>query len=493
MTDILKREKLIKSNNLDEYKEAIDNGWLSVNDVNSSGKTALFYADIQKMKYLLNNGIDKNITTPKGETALNSIMSRNIGKNKKRELVNVIFSSGIDFNLYENYRAKLKNKQDRDLVLYLDGDNLLKLYKSYPESFNDVRNLDYQAYDNMINPPLFEVDLKGKEFFLSIGFDINQNNSMGENALFYISNFDEFKLLADNGIDIYKKKNNSNNFFTDLSHKIFQRNGSNDIDFSDNELLKIINYLEENFNDFNFVNEKNILGTSNIDILDKYISSKFYQKIKNDELEKEIIFTMMSRFYCVDYFKDKNFNFNTYYKDDSLIRKIILKPGTEENILDLLPLIEKQYLTSNHSNSNDNKLIQALVNKNFNVEELKEIINYMPVDTFHLLNVYKREIIMATIKNVEKLDFLINRLNIDVVKSINDIELIDNITTRNVNYFMNNYQDEVIEAMNKSWMNCNEKNVNIIKKFLINKERKELINDINDKQVSLNNTSRKRI
>jgi len=491
MIDILKREKLIKSNNLDEYKEAIDNGWISVNDVNSSGKTALFYADIKKAKYLLNNSIDKNITTPKGETALNSIMSRNISKDKKRDLVNLIFSNGVDFDLYENYRAKLKNKQDRDLVFYLDGDNLLTLYKSYPESFNDARNLAYQSSDDTINPPLFEADLKGKEFLLSIGFDINENNNLGENALFYINNFDEFKLLADNGIDIYKKKNNDDNFFTGLSHKIFQRNGSNDIDFSDNELLKIINYLEENFNNFNFVNEKNILGTSNIDILDKYISSEFYKKIKNDELEKEIIFTMMSRFYCVDYFKDKNFNFNTYYKDDSLIRKILLKSGTEENILDLLPLIEKQYLMTNQHS--DNKLIMALVNKKINLEELKEIINYIPVDTFCLSNVYKREIIMATIKNVDKLDFLINCLNIDIIKSINEVELIDNITTRNINYFMNNYQNEVVQAMNKSWMNCNEKNVDLIKKFLINQERKELINDINDKQISLINISRKRI
>lgn len=491
MIDILKREKLIKSNNLDEYKEAIDNGWISVNDVNSSGKTALFYADIKKAKYLLNNSIDKNITTPKGETALNSIMSRNISKDKKRDLVNLIFSNGVDFDLYENYRAKLKNKQDRDLVFYLDGDNLLTLYKSYPESFNDARNLAYQSSDDTINPPLFEADLKGKEFLLSIGFDINENNNLGENALFYINNFDEFKLLADNGIDIYKKKNNDDNFFTGLSHKIFQRNGSNDIDFSDNELLKIINYLEENFNNFNFVNEKNILGTSNINILDKYISSEFYKKIKNDELEKEIIFTMMSRFYCVDYFKEKNFNFNTYYKDDSLIRKILLKSGTEENILDLLPLIEKQYLMTNQHS--DNKLIMALVNKKINLEELKEIINYIPVDTFCLSNVYKREIIMATIKNVDKLDFLINCLNIDIIKSINEVELIDNITTRNINYFMNNYQNEVVQAMNKSWMNCNEKNVDLIKKFLINQERKELINDINDKQISLINISRKRI
>lgn len=491
MIDILKREKLIKSNNLNEYKEAIDNGWISVNDVNSSGKTALFYADIKKAKYLLNNGIDKNITTPKGETALNSIMSRNISKDKKRDLVNLIFSNGVDFDLYENYRAKLKNKQDRDLVFYLDGDNLLTLHKSYPESFNDARNLAYQSSDDTINPPLFEADFKGKEFLLSIGFDINENNNLGENALFYINNFDEFKLLADNGIDIYKKKNNDDNFFTGLSHKIFQRNGSNDIDFSDNELLKIINYLEENFNNFNFVNEKNILGTSNIDILDKYISSEFYKKIKNDELEKEIIFTMMSRFYCVDYFKEKNFNFNTYYKDDSLIRKILLKSGTEENILDLLPLIEKQYLMTNQHS--DNKLIMALVNKKINLEELKEIINYIPVDTFCLSNVYKREIIMATIKNVDKLDFLINCLNIDIIKSINEVELIDNITTRNINYFMNNYQNEVVQAMNKSWMNCNEKNVDLIKKFLINQERKELINDINDKQISLINISRKRI
>lgn len=492
MIDILKREKLIKSNNLDEYKEAIDNGWISVNDVNSSGKTALFYADIEKTKYLLKNGIDKNIMTSKGETALNSIISRNISKDKKRELVNVIFSSGIDFDLYENYKAKLKNKQDRDLIFYLNGDNLLKLYKSSPESFNDTRNLAYQSSDNIINPPLFEVDLKGKEFLLSIGFDINQNNNMGENALFYIRNFDEFKLLADNGIDIYKTKNNGDNFFTGLSHKIFQRNGNNNIDFSDNELLKIINYLEQNFNDFNFVSGKNILGTSNIDILDKYISSGFYQKIKTDELEKEIILTMMSRFYCVDYFKEKNFNFNTYYKNDSLIRKIILKTGTEENILDLLPFIEEKYLMTNQHS--DNELIMALVNKKFTPKEFKEIISYIPIDTFSLSNVYKREIVMATIKNVDKLDLVINCLNIDITKSINDVELIDNITTRNINYFMNNYQDQVIQAMNKSWINCNEKNINVIKKFLINQERKELINDINDKQIGvINNISRKRI
>ena len=190
----VKNNKLYYQENQRIIKELISDG-IDINNHNIYGENALFYSKSIKAKILINYGINIHQIDIDGNTALlfHMIKNEHIMKNKKLRGKQVFPLERIPEVMAIPIRRNL-NKQDQIEFL-----NIL---------INS--GIDLNHNNNLNENALFYADADITKLLLNKGINIHQINNIGENALFY-ADIDMCKILIKNGINteqlnIYNKK-----------------------------------------------------------------------------------------------------------------------------------------------------------------------------------------------------------------------------------------------------------------------------------------------
>lgn len=433
-------------NNSEQYKKLILSNELDINHQISNGSTALFFADIEKTEWLLKNGADPNIKNNSGYTALFGFMLSKSNKYFNEDLkgmINLHVKYGLNIEEYNKYVemyvcSDLINKstydeesaiEGFDLINYLDIDNFKHIYTFSPQLLE--KHIGKKEY--IQHSPLFFADLESKSFLLELGLDINAINEENKNALFYIKNIEELKLLINHNI---KKEQIDENGFLFGNYLIENNN------IPEYLLKDIFNYFNNNYPELNYVkfplSQKSYYGNDNSQKLFTYLDSKNFQVIKNNESEKNVAINFtsyLSELEC-EYLLDNNFNLDFNIGDQSFLLSI----QNKKNFMKLLPtlgnagqlnLIEKDYSYTM------NQLTELL--KKFNNQEFEKIKKYLIINKFESLTEADiRKLSIYSINGKSKMEYLKEILDIDVIKNLSAEDIIKDTNKSNIDYLYKN-------------------------------------------------------
>lgn len=470
-------------NNSEQYKKLILSNELDVNHQISNGSTALFYADIEKTEWLLKNGADPNIKNNSGYTALFGFMLSKSNKYFNEDLkgmINLHVKYGLNIEEYNKYVemyvcSDLINKstydeesaiEGFDLINYLDIDNFKHIYTFSPQLLE--KHIGKKEY--IQHSPLFFADLESKSFLLELGLDINAINEENKNALFYIKNIEELKLLINHNI---KKEQIDENGFLFVNN-LLDRN-----DVSEYFLKDIFSYFNNKFPEFNCVkfplSPESYYNNENDKKLFYYLDSQNFQVIRNNENEKNVAINLtnfLSTPGC-EYLLNNNFNLDFNVGGKSFLLSI----QNRKNFMKLLPTLgrlgqldmrEKDY---SYIINNLSELTQK-----FNDKQFKQIKKYLIIDK--LKNLTKPDIKTLSIYSIDsesKMEYLKEIFDIDVIEKVSPEFIIKNTNKDNIDYLYRNgfnyfKYDKIINEGFAS------ENKSLIKEFMAKIER----NSIND-------------
>lgn len=470
-------------NNSEQYKKLILSNELDVNHQISNGSTALFFADIEKTEWLLRNGADPNIKNNSGYTALFDFMLSKSNKYFNKDLkvmINLHVKYGLNIEEYNKYVEtyvysdsiyKSTYSEDSaieglDLISYLDIDNLKRIQAVSPQVLG--KHIGKKEY--IQHSPLFFADLESKSFLLKLGLDINAINEENKNALFYIKNIEELKLLINNNI---KKEQIDENGF------LFGNSLVNRDNISEYVLKDILSYFNNEFPEFNCVkfplSQESYYNNENDKKLFYYLDSQNFQTIRNNENEKNVAINLtnfLSTSGC-EYLLDNNFNLDFNIGEQSFLLSI----QNKKNFMKLLPtlgksgqlnLIEKDYSYT------INQLTELL--KKFNNQEFEKIKKYLIINKFeNLTEADIRKLSIYSINGKSKMEYLKEILDIDVIKNLSAEDIIKDTNKSNIDYLYKNGFNyfEYEELLNDEVLG---KTKLLIKEFMAKIER----NSIND-------------
>jgi len=516
-----KKAALISNSTLDTYKKALKAGHIAIDDVSKKGQTALFFSGLEKAKYLIAQGININHVDNAGYTALVTYIVEKTNRyfsRERKEMINLFFENGLDIPLYMKNVKKIKKEQQEytympeveemlDLISGLSEKNLKIAYEKYPLLFKEHKNK--KLYEEI--SPLFYADEEGKAFLLSLGFDVNAENSNDENASFFIKSVEELDVLIKNGLKINDKQAGQFNdtFFYSLSKRLLKNAKLADKDKAKEEIIKIINYTKENLPEVNLLEFAGYSASGDnavvLNILLKqnyleYASKNFPQRY--DENFKTALLTMLNT---------KSFKGLLKYAPSGCFDRIdehmlfILK-NSPSNFLDILPFVkilpEKKEALNILSdfckayNNNECKL-------KIKVEEFKQIFKYIKLDIKFFENdvkSYERKdllntILFSVIKNGDLFETLGNKMNIDLggffSEYVSSDFLLKNTTPQNIDVFYKYCVDyfknpEMIKSLQ------GKKEFGFILKYIVEKE-KNLIKDSLEKNNSIDKKYHKRL
>lgn len=429
-------------NNLEQYKKLILSNELDINYQLSNGSTALFFADIEKTEWLLKNGADPNIKNNSGYTALFNFMLSKSNKYFNEDLkgmINLHVKYGLNIEEYNKYVEMYVSSdwmnnstyyedsalEGFDLINYLDIDNFKHIYTFSPQLLE--KYIGKKEYIQC--SPLFFADVESKSFLLKLGLDVNAINEENKNALFYIRNLEELKLLINHNIQ--KEQIDENGFL--FGNSLIEN------DSIPEYLLKdIFNYFNNNYPESNCVkfplSQKSYYGNNDNQKLFVYLESKNFQVIRNNESEKNVainVTSYLSELEC-EYLLDNNFNLDFNIGDQSFLLSI----KNKKNFMKLLPtlgelgqlnLIEKDYSFT------INQLTELL--KKFNNKEFEKIKKYLIINKFEdLTEPDISKLSIYSINGKSKMEYLKEIFDIDVIKNLSAEDIIKNTNKSNIDY-----------------------------------------------------------
>jgi len=176
-------------------------GIADVNELDSNGKSAIFYAhNLKILKLLLDSGADVNIVSKNGHTLLNSKAgSTNI---QSYEATKLLLEHGLTTETINSQKGvwKYSALHRSDICFFCDN---IKDYKDGPKNIELLikNGANVNAVDKKGETPIFTVNDTCKRLLINNGADIHVLNNKKENILFYVKDYTLFKDLVSNGLD----------------------------------------------------------------------------------------------------------------------------------------------------------------------------------------------------------------------------------------------------------------------------------------------------
>lgn len=247
---------------------------IDINSLNEKGQNALLNASLEKMKWLVENGINVNNIDKSGKNIIFS--SKN---------VSLLSSYGVNINQIDNegYSAFYNASREKIKLLVENGFD-----------FDKHSDLTYLKYEQIKTLIIFI----SSEVLKKIKIDINALNRQKNNILFGINHLSDEKveILIEKGCNVnhFNKENRNCTYQTDISKlKILIKHGAQ-IDYldvynknllfytKDNELLKFI--LSHEFNNKNVKakrTDKNALFNADLEKIKILFKNGFSKKDLN--------------------------------------------------------------------------------------------------------------------------------------------------------------------------------------------------------------------
>lgn len=444
-----------KVNEIEAYTRLINEHKININDKNNLGKTALFYANLQAVKLLIEHNVDVNVRSKEGFNAIVDKMKHEVSSHKYTlntelaDYINLIFAKNINIEetltqldeLVEMYHSnnpfsnRTEIEESLNILVYLNNENSQKLYKKNPEYFERQK---HGIHSLTVSPTSF-ADLDKLKFLKSKGFDLNSETSIIsqnpylESVLYTIKN---------------KDFNHSNKKITeDLIERFYN---CDKLGFSKKE-MKI--KKEENFVILKYAiehknlpfNKKILSLLSKPEYVDWYM--KNYNINKND-------FTQDEKFQIIKDISNNNSLLRYYlkqgfYPKEHYVEKVIIKNTKNDFTYDYL------YLT-------------PLNHKDFNKRDKENILlllEYTPDNSkiyFDKTSLFLNRLDM-TIFSKKEIDFIFEKLEKPLMalneeikdnpsvlkKSIDSINVVKKLLNTDLDIFKHFSNNEILLNVNK--------------------------------------------